>query len=78
MEYSIEINRQFSDGRVERNLQTWPQVVSVLRSGLDADVTSLKITKWSSDGRKLASKCVTMKSIVKVATSLTDKCLTSK
>ena len=78
MDYCIEIVRQFNDEEVRRGIQTWPQVVSILRDGLYYDTVSARIEKYSSDGKRLASRVVSMKNIVKVATSLTDKCLTSK
>ena len=78
MDYCIEIVRQFNDEEVRRGIQTWPQVVSILRDGLYCDTVSARIEKYSSDGKRLASRVVSMKNIVKVATSLTDKCLTSK
>ena len=52
---------------------TWPQVTEVLRNGLDQWVHHVRVYKFSSNGRCLADKLVTLGNIVQVATSLTDK-----
>ena len=66
------------DIEVIRNIQTWQQVVYLLRHKLDRFVICVEVKKWSSDGRLLGHVSVTMSNICEVCLSLRDTVLTKK
>ena len=66
------------DIEVIRNIQTWQQVVYLLRHKLDSFVICVEVKKWSSDGRLLGHVSVTMSNMCDVCLSLRDTVLTKK
>jgi hypothetical protein len=66
------------DIEVIRNIQTWQQVVYLLRHKLDSFVICVEVKKWSSDGRLLGHVSVTMSNMCDVCLSLRDTVLTNK
>ena len=66
------------DIEVIRNIQTWQQVVYLLRHKLDSFVICVEVKKWSSDGRLLGHVSVTMSNMCEVCLSLRDTVLTNK
>lgn len=72
MMYSVAMHYEHADVKI-KDCVTWPQVTETLRKGLDQWVKYVRVYKFSSNGRCLADKCVTLGNIVQVATSLTDK-----
>lgn len=81
MVYTAEIKRNphyTPDIEVVRNIQTWQQVVYLLRHKLDSFVICVEVKKWSSDGRLLGHVSVTMSNMCEVCLSLRDTVLTNK
>ena len=81
MVYTAEIKRNphyTPDIEVVRNIQTWQQVVYLLRHKLDSFVICVEVKKWSSDGRLLGHVSVTMSNMCEVCLSLRDTVLTKK
>ena len=78
MVYTAEIKRNphyTPDIEVVRDIQTWQQVVYLLRHKLDCFVICVEIKKWSSDDRLLGHVSVTMSNMCDVCLSLSDKIL---
>jgi hypothetical protein len=81
MVYTAEIKRNphyTPDIEVVRNIQTWQQVVYLLRHKLDSFVICVEVKKWSSDGKLLGHVSVTMSNMCEVCLSLRDTVLTNK
>ena len=81
MVYTAEIKRNphyTPDIEVVRNIQTWQQVVYLLRHKLDSFVICVEVKKWSSDGRLLGHVSVTMSNMCEVCLSLRDTVLNNK
>ena len=81
MVYTAEIKRNphyTPDIEVIRNIQTWQQVVYLLRHKLDSFVICVEVKKWSSDGKLLGHVSVTMSNMCEVCLSLRDTVLTNK
>lgn len=81
MVYTAEIKRNphyTPDIEVVRNIQTWQQVVYLLRHKLDSFVICVEVKKWSSDGRLLGHVSVTMSNMCEVCLSLRDTVLANK
>jgi len=81
MVYTAEIKRNphyTPDIEVIRNIQTWQQVVYLLRHKLDSFVICVEVKKWSSDGRLLGHVSVTMSNMCEVCLSLRDTVLANK
>ena len=81
MVYTAEIKRNphyTPDIEVIRGIQTWQQVVYLLRHKLDSFVICVEVKKWSSDGRLLGHVSVTMSNMCEVCLSLRDTVLTNK
>ena len=66
------------DIEVIRNIQTWQQVVYLLRHKLDRFVICVEVEKWSSNERLLGHVSVTMSNMCDVCLSLRDTVLTNK
>lgn len=66
------------DIEVIRNIQTWQQVVYLLRHKLDSFVICVEVEKWSSNDRLLGHVSVTMSNMCEVCLSLRDTVLTNK
>jgi hypothetical protein len=78
MVYTATIKRNphyTPDIEVVRNIQTWQQVVYLLRHRLEPNVICVELYKYSSDGRTLGHLSVTMSNMCEVCLSLTDKVL---
>ena len=81
MVYTAEIKRNphyTPDIEVVRDIQTWQQVVYLLRHKLDCFVICVEVKKWSSDGKLLGHLSVTMSNMCEVCLSLRDTVLTNK
>ena len=81
MVYTVEIKRNphyTPDIEVIRDIQTWQQVVYLLRHKLDSFVICVEVKKWSSDGRLLGHVSVTMSNMCEVCLSLRDTVLNNK
>ena len=81
MVYTAEIKRNphyTPDIEVIRDIQTWQQVVYLLRHKLDCFVICVEVKKWSSDGRLLGHVSVTMSNMCEVCLSLRDTVLNNK
>ena len=81
MVYTAEIKRNphyTPDIEVIRDIQTWQQVVYLLRHKLDSFVICVEVKKWSSDGRLLGHVSVTMSNMCEVCLSLRDTVLNNK
>jgi len=81
MVYTAEIKRNphyTPDIEVVRDIQTWQQVVYLLRHKLDCFVICVEVKKWSSDGRLLGHVSVTMSNMCEVCLSLRDTVLNNK
>jgi hypothetical protein len=81
MVYTAEIKRNphyTPDIEVVRDIQTWQQVVYLLRHKLDSFVICVEVKKWSSDGRLLGHVSVTMSNMCEVCLSLRDTVLNNK
>jgi hypothetical protein len=81
MVYTAEIKRNphyTPDIEVVRDIQTWQQVVYLLRHKLDSFVICVEVKKWSSDGKLLGHASVTMSNMCEVCLSLRDTVLTNK
>lgn len=81
MVYTAEIKRNphyTPDIEVVRDIQTWQQVVYLLRHKLDSFVICVEVKKWSSDGKLLGHVSVTMSNMCEVCLSLRDTVLNNK
>lgn len=81
MVYTAEIKRNphyTPDIEVIRDIQTWQQVIYLLRHKLDCFVICVEVKKWSSDGRLLGHVSVTMSNMCEVCLSLRDTVLNNK
>lgn len=81
MVYTAEIKRNphyTPDIEVIRDIQTWQQVVYLLRHKLDCFVICVEVKKWSSDGKLLGHVSVTMSNMCEVCLSLRDTVLNNK
>lgn len=74
MEYVLVIRTEFADTKVTTK-HTWEEVKDYLRHQLDHLTTSVNIQKYSSDGKTLGRKYVTMGELYEVCVSPKDDIL---
>ena len=75
MTYSISVEYRYFDTMYKNSINTWDEVLSILRHGLKGFPTVVRITKYSSDNKVLKDLYVSMANLYEVATSETDKVL---
>jgi hypothetical protein len=75
MRYSLTIERTYRDPQFINDIETWNDVLDILKKKLDQWTKKVYIYKFSKNDRCIGSKCVTMGNLWEVANSVNDKIL---
>lgn len=75
MRYSLTIERNYRDPQFINDIETWNDVLDILKKKLDQWTKQVYIYKFSKNDRCLGSKRVTMGNLWEVANSASDKVL---
>ena len=75
MTYSLTIERNYRDPQYINDIETWNDVLDILKNKLDKWTKKVFIHKFSKNNKCLGSKCVPMGNLWEVANSVNDKVL---